>query len=368
MRDFLFALNRALQVEHLVLQFQGSKGAGPLAALLMCLCPDDVKVEVEGELIHQGIRSSVVLSIIDDEGRGSQFRLESRLQTHSEDFRVRHIVVDESTMPTSLTFKWHGWLSSCLEIALGNVRGAVANLLTAAVTSVNGSDRYTAYAKNCQLPKDGLRTLLGPDYEVKIRNQIKVVLLAEPSESNSMDLISSYNNLKAAIASVVPTNACTCNHCANVGYQWDYNSHPKSNTTVGKAWGRCRVAQLWSDLGDIVKQGISSLFVTTIGNPAVMHVSKGSSSSRITRHQLGQAISRYIRQKTSVEACASPGSSTLNYLSTQYLHHSILSIVEPWPFSHFGRRRQIFYLSLFWRSNNISNDPSISVHHESLEQ
>jgi hypothetical protein len=33
MRDFLCALQRALRVEHLVLQFQGSKGAAPLAVL-----------------------------------------------------------------------------------------------------------------------------------------------------------------------------------------------------------------------------------------------------------------------------------------------------------------------------------------------
>src|SRR5205823_6797163 len=89
--------------------------------------------------------------------------------------RIRHIVANESTMPTSLTFKWAGWLSSCLEISLGrcgasgkdDVRNAVANLLTAVTISLDCSDGYTAYAKNCRLPVNGLRTLLDPDYELK---------------------------------------------------------------------------------------------------------------------------------------------------------------------------------------------------------
>ncbi len=52
MVEFLVGLQRALQSEELILFFTGSKGAGPLLALLMCLCPEDIRVEVEGELIH----------------------------------------------------------------------------------------------------------------------------------------------------------------------------------------------------------------------------------------------------------------------------------------------------------------------------
>jgi hypothetical protein len=53
MVGFLVGLQRALQSEELILSFTGSKGAGPLLALLMCLCPEDIRVEVEGELIHK---------------------------------------------------------------------------------------------------------------------------------------------------------------------------------------------------------------------------------------------------------------------------------------------------------------------------
>jgi hypothetical protein len=302
----------------------------------MCLCPEDLRVEVEGELIHQGVRSSVVLSIIGDEGLGSQFRIESRVRTHSEDFRIRHVIVDTSTVPTELTFKWPGWLSSCLEIALGrfgaseegDVRGAVANLLTAVVASLNGSDLYDVHVSknkpNPRLPKNGVRALLGPDYEANIRDKIKVVLLAEPSGSSSVDLVHSYNNLKAAIASIIPDKVCTCK-CCSID-QWDEDSRPKSNTLAGKAWESCRVARLWSVLGDIVEQGLVSLFVTAMDNPAIIHVSRARSSYNCV---LGKAIVRYVRARMNPEAKA----ILTIHLSTEYLHQSILSIVDPWPYS-----------------------------------
>lgn len=343
MQDFLFELQSALQVEHLMLQFQGSKGAGPLVALLMCLCPDDVRIEVEGELIHQGIRTSVVLSIIGGEGHGSQFRIESKVDTHSEDFRIRHIAADESTVPTSLNFKWHGWLSSCLEIALGrcgankkgDLRVLVANLLVAVVESASGSDIFfniysTKNNPASRLPKNGIKPLLGPDYGIRVRNQIKVVLLVEPSDSNFMDLVSSYNHIKAAVASIIPDNTCTCSCCSGMD-QWDEDSHPKPHTLAGKAWSICRVAQFWSVLGDIVEQGIWSLFVTTVNNPAVLHVSRSNTSGHM-RHVLARAIVRYVWARTNLHV----KSSYPNFLSAEYLHHSILSLVDPWSFSHWS--------------------------------
>ena len=52
MQQFLVDLQQALQNEKLVLYFSCSTGAGPLVALVMCLCPEDAKIEVEYELIH----------------------------------------------------------------------------------------------------------------------------------------------------------------------------------------------------------------------------------------------------------------------------------------------------------------------------
>jgi hypothetical protein len=125
MQDFLAELQKALQNEDLILYFHDSKGLGSLVALAMCLCPEDATVEVQGELIHQGQRSSVVFSITEHEREVSCFHVESKLRTHSEHFQRRHIQVDESTESVTLRFRWSGWLSSCVDIAVVKVGASV---------------------------------------------------------------------------------------------------------------------------------------------------------------------------------------------------------------------------------------------------
>lgn len=53
---------------------------------------------MEGELIHKGILSSVVLSITNDHSPASRFQLESRVHTHSDEFHIYHIIVYKSTV------------------------------------------------------------------------------------------------------------------------------------------------------------------------------------------------------------------------------------------------------------------------------
>jgi len=151
MMEFLVGLQRALQSKELVLSFTGSKEAGPLLALLMCLCPEDTRVKVEGELIHQGPRSSVTFSVTGHEQNGSNFYIISKIHAHSEDFSRHYVQTDDTNETHALNFKWAGWLSSCLDIALtkidasanGNVREALANLTATAVFSLNGHELCT---------------------------------------------------------------------------------------------------------------------------------------------------------------------------------------------------------------------------------
>jgi hypothetical protein len=61
--DFLISLHKALQDENKILRYIGTTSAAVLVALTQALCPDDLRVEVQGRLIQQGTRDSVIFSI-----------------------------------------------------------------------------------------------------------------------------------------------------------------------------------------------------------------------------------------------------------------------------------------------------------------
>ena len=58
MAEFLHGLSRALREQNSMLYFQGCKGVGYMLAIAMAICPDDVFVSVENELIFkaQGVQ------------------------------------------------------------------------------------------------------------------------------------------------------------------------------------------------------------------------------------------------------------------------------------------------------------------------
>lgn len=322
MVEFLVGLQRALQSEELILSFAGSKGAGPLLALLMCLCPEDTRVEVEGELIHQGPRSSVIFSVTEHEQNESKFCVESKIRAHSEDFSRRYVQTDNSNEIHALNFKWAGWLSSCLDIALakigastnGNVREALANLTATAVFSLSGHELCSIGADGfCRLPKNGMRTLLGPEYDFRVRKSLSTILM-EPTDLECRDIVSSYAQLRTAVASVVPNTSCSCGLCFDMEH-WNEKQRPKPATSLGKTWQSCRVARFWAVLGDIFERGYISSLIEVKGDVAVGYVQRSESASPSHVRRLGSAIVRTVQLKTG--SAPDPVTSTV---SVQFIH------------------------------------------------
>jgi len=76
MVEFLSALRTALQEDNSVLYFDGCRGAGQIVALVMALCPEDSVIMAEDEVISQGGRSNVIVSIR-AQSKESSFALET---------------------------------------------------------------------------------------------------------------------------------------------------------------------------------------------------------------------------------------------------------------------------------------------------
>ena len=281
MGDFLVMLHKALTTEDLILRFSGSRGAGPLLAAVMSLCPDDVRVDVQGELVLQGQRVSVLFSIDEGETETSYFHLESRLRTHSEDFSRRFIdIVDKQSAVRHLKFLWPGWLSSCLSIALIQagaptatgeeaIRQALADLIGAAILTLNGQDfEYRSFEPEKSMPSAGFRAWLGPNYRHRVFEKLELVLTG-PLNIDEPDLMQTYVKLKGSIQSNVASNICSCPNCFKKESWINLIAPPRGNTTASKRLASCKYASLWNALGDIVGYGALSLLVRLEGNPAI---------------------------------------------------------------------------------------------------
>ena len=64
MHAFLVCMRDALREEKLILHYSGTQCAGTLLALVLAVCPEDVRVDVDGEMIMRGHRDSIIFSVI----------------------------------------------------------------------------------------------------------------------------------------------------------------------------------------------------------------------------------------------------------------------------------------------------------------
>src|SRR5271170_2200723 len=224
MTEFLYSLSRALQEEHSVLYFQGCEGVGYTLAIAMALCPDDVFVTVENEVIFQEARRSVIFDI--QSALPSQFSIESILYTSGKSSNTPHIVSVHSTEPIfgmQMSLKWDGCLSDALDLALANVCTGFANqvriscieVISAIIFSTTPTDMCPSYYDN-PLPSTGFMSLLGPEGRTRVRKTLKQIFHCEPSFT-VVQFNKAYDDLRISLGNAVPPTSCNCNQCFKDG-------------------------------------------------------------------------------------------------------------------------------------------------------
>jgi hypothetical protein len=78
---FFIDLHQALRIENATLRYSGSKAAGIFISITQCICPDDVRIEVDGKIIASGQRDSITFSVSKSptSPRASDFWIESNM-------------------------------------------------------------------------------------------------------------------------------------------------------------------------------------------------------------------------------------------------------------------------------------------------
>ena len=351
MVQFLQDLSRALREETSIIYWEGREGAGYIVSLVMALCPEDVWVSVEGDLILQGDRRSVVISIM-SEGP-TRFSLETLLHGSGTRSTAQLVIVRDAELDRtgwSLSMKWEGSLADAIDLKLVEIgarstyelRLSCVELLATVVFTCSGEELsnrarevsdtgqingkvYRIYPHSdypdVPLPDSGLKGLLGPDPMNRVRDRLSLLFLAEPSFTSS-DCVSSYHELRLQVNALLPSGACKCGKgIAHHGWG-ERDESPWRDCDPTKR--KCPVARLWIGLGNILVKGIAALFVD-FGKNTYLGLRGDDIGYRV--YDTGCNVPRYFN--------FSEGKHVSRRFSSIWLHNAILALVG-WVYDSVG--------------------------------
>jgi hypothetical protein len=172
MIDFLAQLHTALEEEHTILHVEGCHGAAVFVAILMTLCPEDVYVQVENEIIFQGPRCSVLVSI----SASGHSKIATEVILHDSNSNIQPFLI-VSSRPWHCRFgsmKFEGCLAEMLDSAFGKVEmkcpqsilTTCADLIVSLIFSAKPAGKQWDY------PRDGLQSLLGPLAKQRVKEAL----------------------------------------------------------------------------------------------------------------------------------------------------------------------------------------------------
>ncbi|KAK6520056.1 hypothetical protein TWF506_000346 [Arthrobotrys conoides] len=265
--DILNKAQTALQDEKTTLRIEGFPGIAGLAALFTGLCRDDVLLLVENEIISQGPRRSIIISVVHGKGilevsQENALDLSGQVSSSTVHLRKDDFLAQPGRMSgfDRLTMRREGCLGAMVKnlfahrvtplhnekepqvvLSLGNLIGAIILTFKASDCGL-GSD----------FPEDGLRSLLGTSEgaEQHTRDQLGL-LFGTDLDLSCMDVVSAYHKLRAAVAELLPDTYCTCSECPD-SLHWD-DLHTKKS--------HCYVRSIWGGLQPIIGYAILLTFV-----------------------------------------------------------------------------------------------------------
>ncbi|KAJ2901544.1 NFX1-type zinc finger-containing protein [Zalerion maritima] len=181
MVDLLVNISIALRDDKLALHISGTSGVAWLVSIVLAICPDDVLLDIEGNVVQGGMRDNIHISISEDEGP-LMLRLESRANP-AANFPswipvARHTEPAQFLPPTelSLSFSWEGSLRSYFALHLGpslrpgcDLNAIFQSLSTLALFLVQTRQPGVIV---------GLRDFMGPDYEAMAVQSLSTTLVA----------------------------------------------------------------------------------------------------------------------------------------------------------------------------------------------
>lgn len=263
MVDLLRGLHRALHDETLILSIEGCQGMGYIVAFIMALCPEDTLVTVEDEIIYEGKRKSVLISVKAE--TATKFGVETVIHGPGIRTDVRIVAVERKLglLTRSFNLKWQGCMADMLDLAFLSV-GARATpelyhgciqIIAAIAFQFSGSELFSGVVNyqdgTSSLPYDGLQSLLGPYAMSRVQTTLSDLFRTQASISlDSCE--TAFGNIQKTIKGLVPSSTCTCGRCFN-GKWWFAKINSKQT--------KCKFREVLNIVSSVICKGVAALFV-----------------------------------------------------------------------------------------------------------
>ncbi|KAE8453307.1 hypothetical protein EG329_011374 [Mollisiaceae sp. DMI_Dod_QoI] len=262
MVGLLDAVQQALRGESFMVYIEGFKGLGGIIAILMGLCPNDILLLVENGIIFEGKRRSIVISVLHE--RETTFTVEEIIRDDRSSSALPVFFRDDGFPANASRISPYDHISMKIQHCLADMvdqifvavtfrstRDVVVSfvkLIAAIVCSFTGSD----FGPNSRFPRGGLRSLLGPHTQERIRDKLALLYGTEPAMDN-LDPISAYNSFRQSVNDLVPESACLCSQCCRM-HSWA--AAPEDRDT-------CPILSIWGALRHLVGYSVLLSFVDT---------------------------------------------------------------------------------------------------------
>ncbi|KAF5631693.1 NFX1-type zinc finger-containing protein [Fusarium sp. NRRL 52700] len=214
LNNFLSGVCSALGDESLVLQVSGTRCVGTLLALTLAMCPEDVSVRINREVLMSGLRDNIIFSVTTEDGSSTQIHLETKLEIEKAGFLKRHIIAESRHKHNEeLRFVCDGILSSQLDLSLSMAGADSSQPLKLAISNFVASiameptlesfqSSKSTYLITNSFPTQGLRVILGPTYRRTIPQRLEKVLGCPSSTLQCPK--EAFNQLQNALRVVLP--------------------------------------------------------------------------------------------------------------------------------------------------------------------
>ncbi|KAF6813830.1 hypothetical protein CSOJ01_04395 [Colletotrichum sojae] len=339
---FLVCLRDALQDETVMLRYSGTRCAAVWMTLVLLLCPEDVRIEVNREVIHAGIRDTVMLTV-DPALSPASFRTESRLSKGSPDLQDNHIMAGarDRAFNANLSFKWEGMLASQLRIALADFDISVRSCAQIQQCIANAAASFAFNSEDARLiekgpakrensfPVGALKTLLGPTHVQVVRHNLEQVLREPSNKIGSVD--EEFEALSDMVHSCVSPSVCQSKICrdphAPLFHGWPALPYDQ------QTFNECSVRRLWAVVERVVEVALCCLFVHADPEATLR------SQMDHLGHWWWAPVIRLWRMGP-VDSDPHLGYRLTSYVNPFYLHNGILDMVDMWNGRHRLDNRQ----------------------------
>jgi hypothetical protein len=275
--DLYHSLSRVFCDEDSLIRVTGIQAMGHIMAIVLIMFPDNVMLIVEGLLLQEGARTSIILEIDSSKGTASPtvIQVEERLcKSPLSPLPIEVIPRIPCQRDVQYTFEWPGHITDALQIAFADVGikcsadliDACCDLLILAAPLVKPS---TLGRDDDPLPSGGLMDLLGSEPMRHMYHVCNVVFRTIPP-GRSKDIRSAYSNLVDAFKATISTKIlCTCAATTTCDISKGWMTVQKGSTA--KSVKNCLFRALWRNVGSALAHGFLCLLVDAERNATVAY-------------------------------------------------------------------------------------------------